>query len=421
MSRDAQELANELYERFGALTKEYAPKIAAIERLPITPMPTEAVKRAVEQAAARLLSEYPFTAETMAGWDAFLRRKKSFEWAFEKAADAALQAQEKPQAVGKTDYIIEENAKNAAAPLASNAEKEEARPDREALRQYIDMRFALYAQKEGKDKEGKSYSYFVDLQGRGKGYNNKPNAAIRTEAELDAALSAGITLYHFSPKERGFLCIDVDCGHEGGADGFENVRRWLETKGFAKGYNPLNEARVYVDTPSGGRHYYFAGKEKCLAKIPGLDSVDVFGEGTGATLTAAGSVKKGKVYRLHGRLEDATPINAAFLGYLANDEYAEQAREAEREKAKANAKPSAGSRFKSYTEHTLAEKVDYYAANCPKAGRNNAAHYCALRLGWQSSFNELYAAMRAHPELGTLPDGELRTAIQSGMSKSRKL
>ena len=90
MSRDAQELANELYERFGALTKEYALKIAAAERLPTTPIPTEAVKRAVEQAAARLLSEYPFTTETMAGWDAFLRRKKSFEWAFEKAA--ALQA-----------------------------------------------------------------------------------------------------------------------------------------------------------------------------------------------------------------------------------------------------------------------------------------------------------------------------------------
>ena len=91
MSMDAQELANELYERFGALTKEYALRIAAAERLPITPIPTEAVKRAVEQAAARLLEEYPFAIETAAGWDAFLERKKSFEWAFIKAMGAAQQ------------------------------------------------------------------------------------------------------------------------------------------------------------------------------------------------------------------------------------------------------------------------------------------------------------------------------------------
>ena len=52
--RDVQELAGELYERFGALTKEYALRIAKMERLSITPIPTEVVKRAVEQAAARL-------------------------------------------------------------------------------------------------------------------------------------------------------------------------------------------------------------------------------------------------------------------------------------------------------------------------------------------------------------------------------
>ena len=423
MSRDAQELANELYERFGALTKECALKIAAVDRLPITPIPREAVKRAVEQAAARLLSEYPFTVETAAGWDAFLRRKKSFEWAFEKAADAAPQAQEKPQAVGKADYIIEEKAKNAAAPLASNAEKEEAQPDREALRQYIDMRFTLYAQEETQDGKRK----FRDWQGEREW--NKDNSKIATLEELEIALRGGIALFAFFPSEKGFVCFDIDVGHSSGKDGFKSIERFLKKRGLA--VNPFELASVKVDTPSGGKHLYFidwTGTSK-YDKEP-LKGVEVFGKGLGTPLTAAGSVKKGKVYVLHGKLEEAAPLPNALLPYIRG----KKERAAQPQAREAAWRPSSPTRSymppnpktaEARRRWPLSQLIEWGLDNAKRAGysgsRNWQARFIGLSVGRAYSLHETMAEIQAagvFPDRRDFSDAELSDALERGMRYS---
>ena len=380
MIEDSAELAGELAERFSVATVDGG--------------------QSDSDAIACLLQRCPLTNETAAGYSGFLDGVSNPHNALPIEAGAAAEL------------------RGLLIPFC-NAEKEEAQPDREALAQYIGLGFALYSQCETQDGKRK----FCDWR-TGKP-SKQPQSVIKTLAELDAALAAGIRLFSFLPSERSFVCIDVDCGHENGADGFKNVASWLEARGFARGYNPLNEARAYVDTPSGGRHCYFTGRATYLAKIPGLDSVGVFGEGTGATLTAAGSVKKGKVYRLHGRLEDATPINAAFAGYFTNDEYTESARQAERENASANAKPSAGRRFKGGAEYTLAEKVEYYRrkySNNPNSEgeRHDALRHVVIRLGWQYAEGDLYAACLANPIFATLPESELRGTVNYYHKKSVK-
>ena len=368
----AQELAAELAERFSIATIDGGQSDSG--------------------AIACLLQRYPLTNETAAGWRSFLDGVSNPLNALpiERRAAAEL--------------------RGLLIPFC-NAEKKEAQPDREALAQYIDLKFTLYAQKE--TQCGRT---FADWR-TGKP-SKQPQSVIKTLDGLDAALAAGFELFSFLPSERDFVCIDVDRGHENGIDGWASYHAFLRARGIEG--NPLSESRAIVDTPSGGNHLYFLARSDTRYAGAICEGVEVFGAGRGNLLTAAGSVKKGRVYALHGRLSDTALLPRKVNNFIAKDIFTEQAAQSSNQ-GKSRHAASARRGYIRYPEYTLAEKVAYYAAKSPKAGRNNTAHFCALRLGWQSSFNELYAAMRAHPELGTLPDGELRTAIQSGISESRKL
>ena len=372
MGWNAVELAAELLERFSLATVDGGEPDG--------------------EALAWLLQRYPIGAGTAAGWRAFLDGVSNPHSALPIEAGAAAEL------------------RGLLIPFCNAGEE----PDREALAQYIGLGFSLYSQCETQDGKRK----FCDWR-TGKP-SKQPQSVIKALAELDTALAAGIMLFSFLPSERGFVCIDVDCGHENGIDGWPSYISFLKAKGIEG--DPLSEAKVIVDTPSGGNHLYFLARGDGIRHEAKLcANVEAFGTGSGRPLTAAGSVKKGKAYRLHGRLEDAAVIPRKLNNLLAKDIFAERAAQSSNQGKSRHAASARRGYSSEGREYALAEKVAYYAGKSPKAGRNNTAHYCALRLGWQSSSNELYAAMRAHPELGTLPDGELRAAIQSGMSKSRKL
>ena len=373
---DAQELADELVERFSIATVDGG--------------------EPDRDAVACLLRRYPLANETAAGWRGFLDGVSNPHNALPIEAGAAAEL------------------RGLLIPFCNAGEE----PDREALRQYIELGFTLYAQAE--TQGGRT---FADWRNRKRG--KKEASEVKSLAELDAALAAGGRLFSFLPSERGFVCIDVDCGHEGGGDGWASYRAFLRARGIEG--NPLEAAKVIVDTPSGGNHLYFLARSDTRYAGAICEGVEVFGAGRGNLLTAAGSVKKGRAYKLHGRLSDTALLPRKVNNFIAKDIFTEQAAQSSNQGKSRHAASarrgysSEGRDYARYPDHTLAEKVAYYAAKSPKAGRNNTAHFCALRLGWQSSFNELYAAMRAHPELGTLPDGELRAAIQSGMGESKKL
>lgn len=110
------------------------------------------------------------------------------------------------------------------------------------------------------------------------------------------------------------VVIDIDC-HAGGANGFESLAK-LEKK---LGYLLDEVCGAFVDTPSGGRHYYFSKPEDAeFGKVfadhyPGIDFI----AGKGKQLIAAGSGHDqfpGKTYELKGN--GLSPIPTTLLEHL---------------------------------------------------------------------------------------------------------
>lgn len=125
----------------------------------------------------------------------------------------------------------------------------------------------------------------------------------------------GIERFIFIPKEAGFLCFDLDRNHNDGADGVNNFYSWLKDNGLEQ--IPLfknldgGSFPTYTTTASGGLHLYFkcTGELKTFATIaPGVEI-----KYNGLNITAAGSVKNGKAYSLHGELDKAPIIPAPLL------------------------------------------------------------------------------------------------------------
>lgn len=119
----------------------------------------------------------------------------------------------------------------------------------------------------------------------------------------DATLPKGvpIKLFRFIPKEAGFICLDFDI--KNGVNGIANFKRMTKNKNmdFANKFNKT----TFVKTPNNGYHFYFKSKWD-ISKVQ-LKNVICLGVETKYknALTAAGSMKEGKLYELKGMLKNS--------------------------------------------------------------------------------------------------------------------
>lgn len=288
---------------------------------------------------------------------------------------------------------------------------EPATPDREALAQYIGLDFTLYAQEETQDGKRK----FRDWQG-GREWN-KDTARIARLEELDAALKADIRLFSFLPSEKGFVCFDIDTGHSSGIDGFKSIGRFLKRRGLT--VNPFELAVVTVDTPSGGKHLYFrdwtAGTSK-YGREP-LKGVEVFGAGSDRTLTAAGSVRKGKVYKLHGKLEEATLLPNALVDHI-REKKGGGANRCPQYPTKSNYSHTGK---KSRGDYPLEQLVEWGIENANSNSRDINAFYIGLSVGNAYPLSEVKAACYRNGKFADrrdFSDSELEYQLKRGIAES---
>lgn len=303
------------------------------------------------------------------------------------------------------------NAPENTSPERPTKQKEKAdAPNFETLRQYTAAGFTLYAQKAGKNKEGNSFPYYVDWKNKIDRYTKgagKQDAAISTEAELQTAIENGVKIFVFMPGERNYLCIDLDRGHENGIDGLQVFADYFTQRGIE--YDFFESGAVYVDTPSGGRHLYFkdwTDTEKYLT-VP-FKNVEVRARGNDQTLTAAGSVKKETLYRLHGTIKDAPELPNWLVKHIT---------------PRPTTRTAAPVR-KAYTPrnqggYSLGKLVDFVLQDKAGEGRNNTAYTIGFRIGKQYDIESVIAECRGRELFAGFPESELRTAINSGMKNSK--
>jgi len=110
------------------------------------------------------------------------------------------------------------------------------------------------------------------------------------------------------PNEAGFFCLDID--NKNGKNGIENLKK------ISKEYNldlkKFFNNTVYVKTPNNGYHFYFKFQNNYKGNLKSqiCPGVEVKYK---KDLTAAGSVKDGKIYLLNGMLENALPLPEKIL------------------------------------------------------------------------------------------------------------
>jgi len=117
-----------------------------------------------------------------------------------------------------------------------------------------------------------------------------------------------IKLFRFMPNEAGLLCIDVDC--KNGLNGMDNLNKIIAE------YNPALKENfnntTFVKTPNNGYHFYFKFQNNYAGNLKPQICPGVEVKYKNA-LTAAGSVKDGKTYKLNGMLENALPLPEQVL------------------------------------------------------------------------------------------------------------
>ena len=321
------------------------------------------------------------------------------------------------QSIGKlpagTENAPQNQSTGQGEQMTEQKEKTDA-PDFETLRQYTAAGFTLYAQtlyaqKAGKNDQGKTFPYFIDWKAKIDRYTkstDQATAAISTETELKTAIENGVKLFAFLPCEKDYLCFDIDVGHANGIDGLQVFADYFKQKGIA--YSFFNSGAVYTETPSGGRHLYFkdwTDTEKYLTEP--FENVEVRGRGNRKILTAAGSVKNEKLYRLHGTLKDAPDLPNMLIKHITPAP-----------------KKQAAPKRTEYTPrnnggYQLAKLIDFALQDNAGRGRNDTAYSIGFRVGKQYDIESVIADCRGRAIFADFPESELRTAINSGMKNSK--
>jgi len=181
-------------------------------------------------------------------------------------------------------------------------------PDLETLQQYTELGIKLAAVYE----YGDGYPYVEkDIKNRFTNDIEAIKKMIRGEYifnETNVYKGTPIKLFRFIPNEADFLCLDID--NKNGVNGIKSIEN------ISKIYNiDLKEnfnKTTFVKTPNNGYHFYFKFKNENNEELK--TQID-----TGIeikyklALTAAGSVKGNKIYKLNGILENALPLPEAIL------------------------------------------------------------------------------------------------------------
>lgn len=297
--------------------------------------------------------------------------------------------------------------KTALEYAETKQEKKAEVADFETLRQYTAEGFTLYAQKSGKNDKGESFRYCVDWRAMTDRHTKGADlqtSAIHTEPELKTAIGNGVMLFAFLPCERNYLCFDIDRGHENGIDGLQVFADYFIQRGVS--YNFFHAGAVYTETPSGGRHLYFkdwTDTGKYLADL--TENVEVRGNGNGKTLTAAGSVRHGTLYQLHGSLQDAPRLPAWLVKHITPA-------------PKPKLKPPVNIPRNQHG-YSLSQLVDFVLQDMAGKGRNDTAYRIGFRIGKLYDTESVIAECMGRELFASFPESELRTAINSGIKNSK--
>jgi len=308
----------------------------------------------------------------------------------------------------------------------TQAKKNETTPDFEILAQYISCGFTLTACKQIAHKEvsadGKevfktdyipcNWNAWNDYQGRrifetaSAKNGNADTKYVHTLEDLETAIHNGVTLFRFYPADKNYLCFDIDKGHENEIDGVKVFLDYFAERDIK--YDFFAKSMVYVDTPSGGKHIYFDATtaqdiEKFNTEF--MQNVEIRGKGNRKDLTAAGSVKNGKRYILHGDIAKALQIPNFLIKHVTPKPRPEYK------------KPG------NYTGERKGYSLDWLVktviADNAGESRNNLAYKIGYRIGKQYDLESIKTECLTHLEFANFPIAELETALQSGMKNSK--
>jgi hypothetical protein len=221
--------------------------------------------------------------------------------------------------------------------------------------------------------------------------------------------SMPITRYSFKPWQGSLIVMDIDRGHDDGADGVANLKDWLQKEGLhIAALDNLESFPAYTTTKSGGLHLYFK-----TDKIPNRERLQNCTLTTAVELktsdcTAAGSATMTGVYTLKGAVKDAPDFPAVLLAYC---------------KLKPEARPTIRPK-RTAIDWQQSKKKEYEFTDCIEyaqqdsgssiAGRHDLLLYAGRKAIQKGLTKEsIKAAARIAPELEGLTESEIDSCIDS--------
>lgn len=158
-------------------------------------------------------------------------------------------------------------------------------------------------------------------------YTKEPERMITDFQTLQAWKQKGVTEYGFIPSANNLLILDLDKGdtHANKADGVKNFIDLVSNAGLKdrlRGYFSNFPANYpcYTETTSGGLHLYFKASYITPELSRRFDNAALSAKNIevkyNTKTTAAGSVRNGKAYTIHGNLTNAPEMTFDLLELL---------------------------------------------------------------------------------------------------------
>lgn len=276
------------------------------------------------------------------------------------------------------DYCRKHTTPELAAELEAKIIKRE-RPNMEAtdtLETYLQRKIALIPESKTEKKPAIAYK-------------EHPENMIKDLRTLNDWKQKGFSAYGFIPSSNNLLILDLDRGdtHANKADGIKNFVALVQSAKLSeklRGYFENFPANFpcYTQTPSGGIHLYFKAsyitpeiKQRFeTARLKGQNIEIKYND----KVTAAGSIRNGNKYILHGNFEAIPESTFDLLDLLTKDPPTQTKRQAarpeKREGEKWNATPEgiinkANELYSGYANHDFIYKtaVLFHNAGMEKA------------------------------------------------------
>ncbi len=161
-------------------------------------------------------------------------------------------------------------------------------------------------------------------------YKEHPENMIKDLQTLNAWKQKGFFAYGFIPSANNLLILDLDRGntHANQADGIENFTRLVQSatlNGKLKGYFENFPANFpcYTQTPSGGIHLYFKASYITPEIKQSFETARLKGQNIeikyNDKVTAAGSIRNGNKYTMHGNFEAIPESTFDLLDLLTKE------------------------------------------------------------------------------------------------------